>query len=193
MEIDKLNISFKGERDYIQFGDVYDAINIFFDENISDLYVSKLMYKRRASKKPSVDKFPKNAFGLIFFSDNNGNTEKFYLNETNDSITERREYKEEIIEDSSIIDKETIRSPHNAGFSTIEHIVTLNKKFNNFKFSPEKGKWICARIILTKKLPFNFKKIIIKLKKSTKSVYSVCSINIDGEYFGEVHFVLDQK
>jgi hypothetical protein len=193
LEVDTLSVIFKGERDYIQGGDIFDCIHSNIAKANERTYISKLILKRKVSTLPCVADTPANSFGMVFFSDENQNIVKRYLNETNAVVTDRREYKEEIIVDSSEFSDEAIKCPFSPGFSTIEHIISLNKAFNNHKFGTSNGKWLFARIILNRKLPFSFRELQVQLSKSTNGVYTVCNVYINGINLGEVHFVLDVK
>lgn len=189
----KLNLKYKGSRNYIHGSDIFMAATNFFLEQNG--YIKRLAFKSfaRNQLKISFDEPLSNdrALGYGILSSPLGN-KKFFLIETGQSVTERYPYDEnEVLDGSQIFDAYIENSTPNK-YSTIENIIALTKKLNNH-LSPEiSGKWLFGQLDVKDALPDSWHEIKVTRKTCIADSFSRNLIEIDGQDYGEIRFIVGE-
>ncbi|WP_220782557.1 hypothetical protein, partial [Shewanella sairae] len=69
-------------------------------------------------------------------------TQKYYLLETNESVTERYQFDEESLVEAATLYEKRLTMSRNMQFSMIENLIALTKKLNYALEHPKSGKWL---------------------------------------------------
>lgn len=186
------SICFKGDREYIQGGDIYDAINEYLDDNLKGFFISKLTFNKKIDTSFSISKSQENKFGSVQLTDSNNKIFNFFLNQTSDLIQFRREYFEDLINTKAKIYGKTVKVKYVEDFTTIEHIICINKFLNISIYPNDIRKWIFVRAIFNNVLPKRFCKLSLNIEKTINSSFTICSVNIDNTNIGTVQFALEK-
>ena len=193
-----IDINYKGQRDYLHATDFYENLSELIEKlhHGKDFYLHTFTIKKFIKSlceitfdEPNKDK----VVATCKFKDNSQNKViNGWIKETGRNIIGRKEYKEDIINNKCIINKElnSIKIKKDFNYSIIENIVALAKilSYENFKIS--EGKWVFSRIIVFKKIYIDYNNLALEFKKSLAKKYIIFDIYIDKSYYGEIHFVV---
>ena len=191
-----LNTPYKGTRDYIQGGDLYNSINEILPRILKqeNSYINQL----------SFSTFSYNLCKLILEEDINGQTiigkgtitlddnskKKFGLIETTEIPSMRLPFDEESLVSQARFTDQSIELQGLTPFTSIETIVALTKALSNKEMPLEKGKWVFGKIDLTSALTSIKDSITIECINSVAGRFSVNKIMIDGKQVGKIQFIV---
>lgn len=194
----KLSTPYKGNRHYIQGGDLFNTAQSVAEKatGVKKAYVSKLSFTRFAYRQcelvinPIAIESDAKPMGEGVFRLPDGIDQAFFLFEGEEEPIERSPYDEDgmvapaIFTDLSAI----LHGP--LQYSSIEAVIALTKVLNYRLAAPKEGKWIFGKIELNQLLPSIEKILTIKRTKSVSGRFSINEINIDGVYVGNIHFIV---
>lgn len=191
----KLDMQYKGSRDYLHGTDFYSEISSKIKEK-SPGWLKKIAFKNFAKKqcfvvfdKPDVSK---RLIGNGFWQSTAlaNLSSKFWIVEADTVVTGRYPFDEELLLKNTVIkDNKIILSVDN-GFSTIENIVALTKKIN-YHLSPNiKGKWVFSQIELKESLKDFSLELAIVRHSELQSLFSRNLVEVDGMVIGEIRFMV---
>ncbi len=198
--MDNFNFCFKGNRTYVQGGDIYNAIAKYLKASYGDAitHIEVLMHKLASHNmigevldagQPILSVSPT----MICRFDIEGKTKTLYLIETDTKVDCRYEFNEEsIIRNSHILlDQKSITLLNETPYSPIEVVIALNKRLMQTLFDSEKGKWLVTRITLKRFLPESSDAAFtIALKQNLSYRLTYSTIMIGKEYYGGIYFSL---
>ena len=190
----KLKLKYKGSRKYLHGSDIFNALSNNFSEIFPDSFVSNLIFKRFARNQLCIlfDKFAdeNNLMGYGNIKLGNGKTKKFWIKETDNEVKSSYEFKEELIESQTIINRNQISVSNIDIFTLIENIIILTKKINYLLCPLIEGNWIFSQLKLETKFPKNWDKIDIILEDIKNKSYSQNKIIIDNKNYGIIKFMV---
>lgn len=188
-----MNLEFKGQRNYIHGSDIYNSIS----EELSELgydYIKKLAFKSFARHQvrftlDSAESTSAFAFGILSTAQD---SQKFYLIETDEPVTDRYPYDEALITDKAVIAGSQITGKADNLYSVIENVIALTKQLN-YQLSPDvSGKWLFGQLDLKMALPVEWRQIQISQKSCIANSFSRNLITIDGAAYGEIRFIVGE-
>lgn len=188
-----LRFRFKGERNYVQGGDIFDALEAWFgDQEWQLLELSFRGFSRRQMccvlDNPGEDI---KAEGVVI--DRNGQRAPFWLLETDEPVTERYPFDEDAITRHAQQDGKTISASATPGYSVIEQIIALTKALN-YRLTPEvNGKWVFGQLRLNQPLPKNAEHFVIRQKTLLAGRFSVQEVALDGKVVGQIRFITSES
>ena len=188
-----LDLKFKGSRNYLHGSDIFNSlVNMFARENGG--YLSKLVFKRFARHQIEVvleSPVDDSAYlGKGVWTEENGADFEFWLRETALPVTQSYPFDEEqIIRKARYFDKEICLDSLN-NYSIIENVIALTKALNYRLFPEPRGKWVFGQINLGRKLVNSEKNILIEQITCIGESFSRNGITIDGQYHGEIRFIV---
>jgi hypothetical protein len=185
----KLTFMFKGERNYVQGGDVYNAI----DEVIGNDFIKKLVFKKFTHNHCMlVDQRPLEPHDIIAqctIQDSPHHDKKAWVVESSEQVQDRYDFDEGIITNSASILKNSITLNVSTPYSTIEKMIALTKCLS-YHLSPDiNGKWVFGQLDLTQRLPQNFDNIVISRRTKPSTKFNTNEIIIDGKAYGTISFI----
>ena len=190
----KLKLEYKGSRKYLHGSDIFNALSNNFSEIFPNSFVSNLILKRFARNQLCIffDKFAdeNNLMGYGNIKLGNGKTKKFWIKETDNEVKSSYEFKEELIESQTIINRNQISVSNIDIFTLIENIIILTKKINYLLCPLIEGNWVFSQLKLEKNFPKNWDKIDIILEDIKNKSYSQNKIIIDNKNYGIVKFMV---
>jgi hypothetical protein len=186
----KLTFMFKGERNYVQGGDVYNAI----DKVIGNYFIKKLVFKKFTHNHCMlVDQpplAPNDIVALCAVQDSSNHDKKVWIVESIEQVQDRYEFDEGVITNSASILKNSITLSENTPYTTIEKIIALTKKLS-YHLSPDiDGKWVFGQLDLTQRLPQNSGDIVISRLTKPSVKFSTNRIIIDSKAYGKISFIV---
>lgn len=191
-----LNTSFKGNRKYLQGGDLFNSVNSFLENKFSNnnIYIKNLKFNRFTYTAVSISFQNENPQDRIaegeFIVD--GELNKFYLQKTNVSPKDRVDFDEESMIKRACFEGVQAKLSVPLEFSAIEVIVSLTKALNYKLESPKSGKWVFGRVDLFSGLPKINSNLIIRNIKNISGRFSINEIIIDGILVGNIQFVVGE-
>lgn len=149
-----LELSYKGDRTYLQGPDMYDAVMDYLgrlESNHMDGPVKMVMHEFARNQVDllysiGAERCPRPENARLEFSLSNDVTG--WLTETDRPVTVSRPYPEDEVLAGSKIDGKTITAEHPETFSAVEVIVSITKQLHQTLF-PEQPKWIVTRLELS--------------------------------------------
>ncbi|WP_313290425.1 hypothetical protein [Stutzerimonas nitrititolerans] len=190
---DVLYFRFKGERNYVQGGDIFDALQVLFSKQ--DAQVLELSFRGFSSRQmrclldnPGTEY---KAEGVVI--DLTGQRLPFWLVETDQPVTERYAFDEDAITSHAQIDGKVISASATAGFSVIEQIIALTKALN-YQIAPDiNGKWVFGQLRLKQPLPQTAEHFLIQQKTLLAGRFSVQEVTLDGKVIGQIRFITSES
>jgi hypothetical protein len=194
-----LNLQFKGQRDYIQGGDIYNAINRLAPQltDARDAFVSSLAFRRFAKNdcdllldKPSMDQ---NYVAKGKISDGQKkDLPNFWVLETERIPAGRYAFDENaIITPASIKDKEIVLQGQ-TDYSPIEEIIALTKALHYHHMPNISGKWVFGQLDLLQPLSNKRQTVRIELQSVKAGKFSMSRIFADDEFTGDIRFIVGE-
>lgn len=193
----KLDISFKGSRDYIYASDTLkDILGIIAQEypsaEISDIdYATHSLATTQLilslSEKSDADSGKVHA---VFYCKLSGRDLFGILTESGEKITKRTPYNEDDITNLAELDKEKkkISIAHQTDYDAIDVFTCLNKFLLRQTFPDISGHWLSVRTKLSKKLPNEYDVAAVKFKRIFGDKYTLSELYFNNEAVGTLNF-----
>ena len=193
MESQRLNLRFKGDRTYIQGGDIYNALDRLIQETDSAAYVSHLAFRRFARRdcdllwdRPVLTE-KLIAQGSASLADRK---RPFWVSESRRAAAGRNEYDEDSVVAPAAINGEQIVLQKRSIYTPIEEIIALTKRLS-YELTPDiDGKWVFGQLNLHSALPDKYAMLKIKRKSEVAGRFSVNEIEIDENRVGDIRFII---
>jgi hypothetical protein len=181
----RLNFNFKGERTYVQGGDIFNEVsaNLTNEELILDI-AFKHFTNKHCQLTTALDA-NQQAICVI-----KSNFNRYYLTETEALVTEKYVFNEEKLVAPALIEGQGITMLGNQEYSLIENIIALTKKLN-YTLEPDvNGKWVFGQLKLNQGFPELFNRLNITSTRRFKGKFNENRIEIDNKYFGNIIFIV---
>lgn len=189
---DQLRFCFKGARNYVQGGDIFDVAEGWFKLRGQNILSIKFKHFTSEHLRCVLEDPGTVATAEGETIDAAGDRTSFWLVGTGEAVQRRREYDEDRITNPARIIEKRIESKQVSGFSVIEQIIGLTKALN-YALSPQiSGKWVFAQLCLSEPLPASANHILIRQKSLLANTFSTQQIFLDGKQVGEIRFVVAQ-
>jgi hypothetical protein len=179
--------------------DIFNKALDFFNTGVEDdiSYYEMTIHKISSNNlilNTEEDHFPENKVAVNCYFTSNNKKIRFALIEHDNKIDCRYRYDEDAIINSSVLDlqKQSIILSNYSHYTTIEKIVALNKGLHHRIFKDVKGKWYFTKIRLNEHFNYQNNPGEVKLLfiKNFNYKLTSSSIEIDGDYIGEIYFSL---
>lgn len=184
-----LHFRFKGARNYIQGGDIFDVVEKAFAEE--DRHIVGLTFRHFSSRQLALAVSDPGAAamteGVVLNKD--GTRSPFWLVETEVPVIERHPYDEDAITRGARIEGKSIHADGVTQFSVIEQVIALTKALNYQRAPDVDGKWVFAQLRLAGPLPVSAKRYQIQQKTLLANRFSTQDIILDGQHCGEIRFI----
>ncbi len=194
-----LQFCFKGGRNYVQGGDIYNAIcawlakNGFVDAAALDLSMHHLCGKNLSGDLVELtDPVRGEADKLVFRFKSGGKMYNLSLHESGE-INCRNPYPEDDILKVAQFDAtaKSLAVAEPLPFTNIEIVVALNKELLKRLFPEAKGKWYFARVQLDRPLgETGYRKIGVRFSTHFNFKLTRSFIELDGEKLGIIYYSL---
>jgi hypothetical protein len=194
----KLFMKYKGNRNYIQGGDFFDAISSKLIEETGAGALKKLCFKAFTKnqcylvlEKRPVDGQCQIGNGIWLKPD--GEEVRFWIVESNEPVSLRYPFDEdELVAPSRIVGNAITLAVEKSEYSVIENVVALTKKLN-YALTPDvNGKWVFGQLDMWEPMPTDFNEIEIIRTSERKGMFSRNEIVIDKEPVGQIRFIVGQ-
>jgi len=192
-EATALSLGFKGERTYIQGGDIYDAVTAGIREVDESSYVEHLAFRQFARgdcdlvwHKPDAGKRLVGQ-GKVSFA---GDRRPFWIVESSREAVGRRTFDEESIVQPAVSDGQRITLRVRSAYTPIEEIIALTKRLA-YELTPDvEGKWVFGQLDLRSAIADDYQELSIWQKNLIAGKFSVNEIEIDGACVGNIRFIV---
>lgn len=189
----KLFFEFKGERNYVQAGDIFNSLDAFAFGN--GWYVRSLTFKRFTANHIELCLDSPDASRCVLgsgsFLERSSRVEHFFwLVESELPVTGRYEFDENSIICHASVNGSEIELRGMTPYTVIEHVIALTKKLNYMLAPDVDGKWVFGQIRLKCPLPEKARQFNIVRRHIVANRFSVNLLNVDGVDVGEVRFVV---
>lgn len=199
----KLSLGFKGQRNYIQGGDIFNSLSELAPHMTGDpdAFIASLAFRTFArsecfvvGERPSQEAKLIAQAQVAYHDPHDPDQYKirdFWVVEGKEAITERRVFDEEALLAPSVTDLEAMscKLPHRSIYTPVEDLIALTKHLHYALFPDITGKWLFAQIDLKHPLRENYRQSEIILKKCVAGRFSVSDIVIDGQTIGTIRFI----
>jgi hypothetical protein len=191
----QLDMEYKGERKYIQGGDIFNSINASISKisEYEGFYISKLVFNKFCYSKPVLnfglcsEQMLSVANGVITNNDVNMD---FWLQEGKIKPSTSKPFnEEELVSRAKVLDRTaTLIAPIEC--TPIEAVIALTKMLNNSLTPAKIGKWVFGKIELSQKMRYISSFLSITSDKSIEGRYSINTIIVDGKEIGRIKFIV---
>jgi hypothetical protein len=187
-----LYLKYKGSRNYLQGGDIYNAIDDLLSARFSG-HLACLVFKRFARNQIELQfEKPDDSSRLVGHGTWQilpADVVEFWMQETTQHVTDSYPFQEECITQPAEVEGTMIRGRRENAYSLIENIIALTKCLN-YALTPDvDGKWLFGQLNLEKALPTEWDEIVVRRGVDVGNRFSRNQIEIDGEGFGEIRFI----
>lgn len=193
MNGERLNVSFKGERDYIQGGDIFNAIN----ERVGTMspfgWVSHLAFRSFCRNDCELhwnnpgSEYQLVAQGTACFSDGD---RQFWIIETDEEAAGRRPFDEDKLVAPALSEQNSIELRERSEYTPIEEVIALTKRLSYELASDVEGKWVFGQLDLKNPLPQEYSSLRISRTSIIGNRFSVNAIEINGAHLGDIRFIV---
>ncbi|MCY1195524.1 hypothetical protein D9M72_68480 [compost metagenome] len=196
-----LDLSFKGERTYLQGPDIFDAVLDWLrEQGFETIENLDLSFHQIASRglRAELDApaSPEEKDAAVLDFKSNGVRHRVTLRETSNPITERRPYPEDLMMAAAHVElaTQTISLEHPLpGYSAIEYWVALTKALHLRALPEITGKWLFVRARIPKlegTLACTCPSVTLISNYQNKLTRS--EVSLDGRKYGDIYFSLLQ-
>ncbi len=187
-----LGLGFKGERTYIQGGDIYNAIATAIAIADPTTFVEHLAFRQFARRDCDLT-WVKPDDGAVLIAQGRSRSKDgprpFWVIQSQRDAVGRRPFDEDSITDAAVSAGNEIWSQQRSAYTPIEEIIALTKRLA-YELTPEvDGKWVFGQIDLEGPLPTAYEKIAIVQKNLIAGRFSVNEITIDETEVGNIRFI----
>jgi hypothetical protein len=195
LRVDKqhLKLEFKGDRTYLQGGDIFNAIDRIARKSDLASYPSHLVFRHFAKHDCDLlwDRPESSAVlvaqGSVCFADSK---RLFWVTESSRPVTGRNEYDEESIVNPAVSEGKQIVLEKRSIYTPIEEIIALTKRLS-YKLTPDiDGKWVFGQLNLHCALPNEYGKLRIERKSEVPGRFSLSKIDIEDSHVGDIRFIV---
>jgi hypothetical protein len=197
-----LHIPYKGTRDYLKGEDKYKAIVRFIKSNYPQLSEGELKIVfhrytinqcRLICPEPHESSQRPDDFVDEFICSLEGDRVIGWITETENPVTERIPYPEELIFEKCLIkDQKISLSGAESGFTSMETLVSMTKKLHLDLFPDKEKKWIVTKVELHRFLkPGDTSKLRVEFRKNFKNRLTRSAIFSGEEPLGDIYYSLD--
>lgn len=193
LDTNKLRFRFKGSRNYIQGGDIFNALEQLFSEH--DKHVLELSFRHFSGNQMVcvLDNPGETAKAEGKAVSDDGSSTPFWLVESAEPVTDRYAFDEDAITGHAKIEGKIIEANATPAYSVIEQVIALTKALN-YALAPEiKGKWVFGQLRLLTPLPKAVKRLRIRQKTLLAGRFSVQEIELDGVDVGQIRFITSES
>jgi hypothetical protein len=192
-----LNLQFKGQRNYIQGGDVYTAVHSLAPRltEANDVFVSNLAFRRFAKNDCdlSLDQ-PEDGQEYIAkgkISDGQGkDLRHFWVLESERPAAGRYAFDEQAIVTPAAIKDQEIILQGQTGYAPIEETIALTKALH-YQLMPDiNGRWVFGQLDLDRPFSATRKTLRIELISAKARRFSMSKIFEDDELTGNIRFIV---
>lgn len=190
-----LTLMFKGDRDYIQGGDIYNVLCDTALERYEQGYVSSIVFKCFARNQCCLSFQPMEGGGALLATgkmlEKGEIAHEFWLYESSEPVVERYPFDEgAIVREASVdIDGKRISRAECASYSAIEQIIALTKKLSYSLYPEVDGKWVFGQLNLHAPLAAQGDLEIIQ-RSALSGRFSINDIVQSGLPVGSIRFVV---
>lgn len=188
-----LDLSFKGERDYLHGTDIIQGINDSIRS--SGGVIQKISFRKKARRQVVLtihsDNMPDEehvAEGLISFGES---VRQFFVQETDILVTKNYPYDEERLADSSVLLEGEITISSIPGYSVIEMIVAATKCLAQGLSEPNGKRWMFARLDFFQEMPKTCSNVRVLKCAFARERFLRGKVEIDSIYHGDILFIAD--
>jgi hypothetical protein len=190
-----LKLSFKGNRNYLQGGDIHNAVNRLAGELTGrvDAYVSKIAFRKFARQDCDlVGEKPEDEAALVAdgtVTAGNNPPIQFWVIETFRPAIGRYDYDEQPIVSAASIHGKTIILDKQTPYTPIEEVIALTKVLC-YALAPDvDGKWLFGQLNLLGPLAVERIFLSIEQKALLANRFSTNAIYQDNVYMGDIRFI----
>lgn len=194
-----LDLSFKGDRDYLHGTSLYDGVmawivNAYGERPITELDVS---YHRLARTQVAIYSAlrgnQEEPLGVLSFS-SEGRRRKLFLYETGQPVTVRSDCGEDQICSQVVVDNDQQKATMSPlpGFTDIELWVFMIKRLHHEIFPDLPGKWLFVRArfpIYIEQLMHD-KPFVVQLLSNFQNKLTRSALFVGNDFVGEIYFSL---
>lgn len=194
-----LPLSYKGSRQYIQGGDIFNALTDSSSEitNQDKVFINRLVFRRyaRHACELTIER-PENMETVVgqvrFRSWSDGTLIDGWIVEKAIPVSDRQAFDESLLLAAATLDQEgrSASLPDRSMYTPIEDVIALTKHLN-YSVSPQvRGNWLFGQLDLLEPLNDNYRTLEIKIKNMIVNKFSVNDILLDGRRIGTIRFIV---
>jgi hypothetical protein len=188
----RLELAFKGERDYLQGGDIFNALAALTGARDSVVLQMNKVMRHALDAVPVPEGGPAVEFNALFEYDGAGGRHSIAVVEDGSAeVTSRKPYDEAAVVADARLSGERIFSPGPSETTFIERAIALNKVLLNARFAPAKIKWWFARLELDR-VPISPRSAGVAFVASVGGRIAKSALEADGDACGFIYFLRDR-
>lgn len=195
----KLNLKYKGSRNYLHGSDFFNELSTHATEltGVVGSCIKKISFRQFANavcEVTDLEPIDKNLIiGQVeFLLEKEEKTKEFWIVKTDENINSRYPYDENLVLTGATVDLQD-RSAVMIGmkdYTFIEYSIALTKHLN-YAICPEvSGKWVFGQLDMEMPVQLKYQKLEVRMKNLIPGRFSVNEISIDGARVGIIRFIV---
>lgn len=191
-----LGLRYKGERNYIQGGDIYNAVNALAPSlagsNHAFLkYISFHSFCRNDADVSLIQPDGGQAsFATAHIAVPGSPATKVWLIESDRKVVERYPYDESRITRLSTSAPSSITLNAGSGYTPIEDVIAITKVLAYQEFPSVAGKWVFGQLDLDQPLRTEYRQTRVERKNSIAGKFTMNLIYQDEVFIGSIRFIV---
>lgn len=195
-EIERLHLQYKGERTYLQGGDVFNAVSELA-LHMHNGYLSRIAFRRLAARAlvvvdalPGADVDPV-AEVTVSSRTSDAIEAKWWLIETDMPVQGRYPYEEHLIAQACEVDSQQRRVSklRDHRFSLIEEVIAAHKVLCNALATDAGGRWLFVQLVLSAPLEPDASSIELINTALLNGKMAASDVRLDGVKVGSIRFM----
>lgn len=192
----RLELSFKGERKYLQGPDIFNETLLFLSQKYSPLDVLNIDFSFHRMARTAVDIYDSPQANLgdpvaVCAYRLEGKKQKVYLYESSDVVEGRVVYNEDEIVEGFIIDLQNMSGvlKNSVAYTDIETWVSLTKALHQRALANLNGKWLFVRGRFPKFVPKSHSSMwCLKIVSNFQNTMTRTELSFGDDAVGEIYF-----
>jgi hypothetical protein len=193
-----LNLRFKGERNYLQGGDIYNALNCLAPgiAGCPDAYLCHITFRNLCKNDADLYMYQPEAhervIGTGIIAAKEDLSVRVWVVESERPVAGRYAFDEQRIVSPAIITGKRITLRHTTVYSPVEDIIALTKELTYELFPVAQGKWVFGQLDINRPFLNEHHVISIEQRSSFAGRFTVNTIFQNEAPIGEIRFIVGQ-
>lgn len=198
MERMPLGLRYKGTRNYIQGGDIYNAVNLLAPSVTGSVnaFLKSISFHNFCRNDADLCLTPPDgdlpAFATAQIAQPENHSKKVWLVESSRKIVDRYPYDESRIEKLSNCTPPSVTLSAGSGYTPIEDAIAITKLLAYREYPSVTGKWVFGQLDLDQPLRTDYRQMRVDRKSSIAGKFTVNLIYQDDIYIGTIRFIVGQ-
>ena len=186
-----LNLSYKGDRHYVQGADIWRATELALSENLHGAVLTQLCFREIATGQVSILPGPsERSFGELSIQDRDGRRQDLVLIDNGVPLDSRRPYDESLIVGMMSLSDGVGLLKGSSPYALEDTVISMIKAVCYEDGEPAIGKWLFVRMSRELAMPAAPSSVDLRVERvqQIKGRFAKCQVYSEGRHFSSIDF-----